>query len=152
MKVLVIIPAYNEEACIEKVVNSVLKENVDVVVINDGSTDKTLECALKTKAHVIDLSFNLGIGGAVQTGYMYAYKNNYDIAIQFDGDGQHDSSYLKQLIEVIEKDEADMVIGSRFIGRVEYKQTFMRMLGNKIIGGMIKLYTGKKIYDTTSRF
>ena len=151
MKVLVIIPAYNEEACIERVAKAVLKENVDVVIINDGSTDRTIEEARKTKAHIIDLPVNLGIGGAVQTGYMYAYKNNYDIAIQFDGDGQHDSSYIKNLIEPIEKNEADMVIGSRFIGRIEYKQTFMRMLGNKIIGGMIKLYTGKKIYDTTSR-
>lgn len=152
MKALVIIPAYNEEECIEKVVNDVLAQNVDVVVINDGSKDNTSINARKTKAHVIDLPFNLGIGGAVQTGYLYAYKNDYDVAIQFDGDGQHNSVYINEMIKVLNEKNVDMVIGSRFINTTGYKQTFMRMLGNKIIGGMIKLYTGKKIYDTTSGY
>ena len=152
MKSLVIIPAYNEEACIENVVNDVLSQGLDVVVINDGSKDNTSINAKKTKACVIDLPFNLGIGGAVQTGYLYAYKNNYDIAIQFDGDGQHNSKYAKEMIKVIEEGKADMVIGSRFIDSTGYKQTFMRMFGNKIISFMIKLYTGKKIYDTTSGY
>ncbi len=152
MKALVIIPAYNEEECIEKVVNDVLAQNVDVVVINDGSKDNTSINAKKTKAHVIDLPFNLGIGGAVQTGYLYAYKNDYDVAIQFDGDGQHNSVYINEMIKVLNEKNVDMVIGSRFINTTGYKQTFMRMLGNKIIGGMIKLYTGKKIYDTTSGY
>lgn len=152
MKSLVIIPAYNEGECIENVINDVLSQCVDVVVINDGSKDNTSINARKTKAYVIDLPFNLGIGGAVQTGYLYAYKNNYDIAIQFDGDGQHNSKYIKEMIKVLEDEKADMVIGSRFIDPTGYKQTFMRMLGNKIISGMIKLYTGKKIYDTTSGY
>ena len=152
MKTLVIIPAYNEEECIEKVVNDVLAQNVDVIVINDGSKDNTSINAKKTKAHVIDLPFNLGIGGAVQTGYLYAYKNDYDVAIQFDGDGQHNSVYINEMIKVLNEKNVDMVIGSRFINTTGYKQTFMRMLGNKIIGGMIKLYTGKKIYDTTSGY
>ena len=152
MKALVIIPAYNEEECIEKVVNDVLAQNVDVVVINDGSKDNTSINAKKTKAHVIDLPFNLGIGGAVQTGYLYAYKNDYDVAIQFDGDGQHNSVYINEMIKVLNEKNVDMVIGSRFINTTGYKQTFMRILGNKIIGGRIKLYTCKKIYDTTSGY
>ena len=138
MKTLVIIPAYNEEECIEQVVNKVLEQNVDVLVVNDGSRDKTSINAQKTKAHVIDLPFNLGIGGAVQTGYLYAYKNDYDIAIQFDGDGQHNSSYIQNMIKELSETDVDMVIGSRFIDETGYKQTFMRMLGNKIIRGIIR--------------
>lgn len=152
MKTLVIIPAYNEEECIEQVVKNVLEQNVDVIVINDGSRDKTSVNAKKTKAHVVDLPVNLGIGGAVQTGYLYAYKNDYDIAIQFDGDGQHNSSYIQNMIKELSNENIDMVIGSRFIDETGYKQTVMRMLGNKIISGMIRLYTGKKIYDTTSGY
>ena len=130
MKILIIIPAYNEEASISNVVNNIYEHytNVDVVVINDGSKDNTLIEAKKTKATVIDLPCNLGIGGAMQTGYMYAFKNNYDIAIQVDADGQHDVSYIKDMIEIIETGQANMVIGSRFIENTGYKQTFARML------------------------
>ena len=154
MKVLIIIPAYNEQESIQKVVNSIYEkyDNLDVVVVNDGSKDKTLEKAKKTSAKVIDLPCNLGIGGAVQTGYLYAYKNSYDIAIQVDADGQHDINYIKQMIDVIEKGQADMVIGSRFVEDTGYKQTFARMLGIKINSAIIKLFTKKKIYDTTSGF
>lgn len=152
-KVLIIIPAYNEEENIENVVNDVLKENdfVDVVVINDGSRDETLKKAKRTQATVIDLPNNLGIGGAVQTGMIYAYKNNYDIAIQLDGDGQHDPKYIKQMVEKI-NEGYDMVIGSRFVEKTQYKQTFFRMLGINITSALIKAITGRKIYDTTSGF
>lgn len=154
LKILVIIPAYNEEASIQGVVNKIYEqyENIDVVVINDGSKDNTLQEAEKTRARVIDLYCNLGIGGAVQTGYLYALKNNYDIAIQIDADGQHDSSYIEQMIELIESGQANMVIGSRFIENTGYKQTFARMLGIRINSAIIKFFTKKKIYDTTSGF
>ena len=154
LKTLVIIPAYNEEEAIEKVVNSVYEqkiENCDVIVINDGSKDNTYNVAKKTKAIVIDAPNNLGIGGAVQTGYLYAKKNNYDIAIQIDGDGQHNPIYIRNLIEEI-KDGNDMVIGSRFIGKTNYNQTFFRMFGINIISAIIKIMTGVKIYDTTSGY
>ena len=152
MKVLVIIPAYNEEAAIEKVVNKVLEQNVDVIVINDGSKDNTSMEARKTKSKVVDLPCNLGIGGAVQTGYLYAKKNGYDIAIQIDGDGQHEPKYIAQMVSIIEKGEADMVIGSRFVEKTKYEQTFFRMLGIRITSEIIKLFTKQKIYDTTSGY
>lgn len=154
-KTLVIIPAYNESGSIEKVVNNVYSqniENLDVVVVNDGSTDNTLEKASNTKAIVLDLPSNLGIGGAVQSGYLYAYKNNYDIAIQIDGDGQHNPVYIKDMIEIMKKEHINMAIGSRFVEKTSYKQTFMRMLGININGVIIKMFTGKKIYDTTSGY
>lgn len=153
-KTLVIIPAYNEEEAIEKVVNSVYEqkiENCDVIVINDGSKDNTYNEAKKTKATVIDAPNNLGIGGAVQTGYLYAQENNYDIAIQLDGDGQHNPVYLRDLIEEV-KNGTDLVIGSRFVEKTNYDQTFFRMLGINVISFTIKLMTGEKLYDTTSGF
>ena len=153
-KTLVIIPAYNEEAAIEKVVNSVYEQKIekcDVIVINDGSKDNTLKNALKTKAIVLDAPNNLGIGGAVQTGYRYAKNNNYDIAIQIDGDGQHDPRYLKDLIDEINQGN-DMVIGSRFVKKTSYDQTVFRMLGINLISYIIKKMTKVKIYDTTSGY
>ena len=152
MKTLVIIPAYNEEACIKNTVNNLIKINpeIDVVVINDGSKDNTSQEAKQTKATVIDLPVNLGIGGAVQTGYLYALKNNYDVAIQYDGDGQHRPEYVKQMLEEIKHN--DLVIASRFIKQNEYRQTKSRMVGIKLIRGIIKICTGKTIYDPTSGY
>ena len=154
MNVIIIIPAYNEEENIKAVVESIykLKIKLDILVVNDGSTDNTSKVAKKTGAIVIDLPNNLGIGGAVQTGYLYALRNNYDIAIQLDGDGQHDPKDIIKMIEKIEKENYDMVIGSRFIKKTNYKQTFFRMVGIKIMSFIIKTITGKKIYDTTSGY
>jgi hypothetical protein len=158
MKVLMIIPAYNEELNIEKTVNKIKnynkksKNQVDYVVINDGSTDGTLDVCRKNKFNVINLVQNLGIGGAVQTGYKYAFENDYDIAIQFDGDGQHDENYIDALVKEIE-DGNDFVIGSRFISDLsDFKSTGTRRFGIKILSLLIKLCTGKKIYDPTSGF
>lgn len=153
-KTLVIVPAYNEEESIKKVVETIYEQNptCDVVVVNDGSKDNTSEEARKTKAIVLDLPSNLGIGGAVQSGYLYAYKNDYDIAIQIDGDGQHKPIYIKQMREIISNGEADMVIGSRFVKKTAYKQTFMRMLGINITSKIIEIFTKKRIYDTTSGY
>lgn len=153
-KTLIIIPAYNEEESIKRVINSVYEQNIkncDVLVVNDGSNDNTYKEAKKTKATVIDSPNNLGIGGAVQTGYLYAKKYNYNIAIQLDGDGQHDPKYIQNLINEILKGN-DLIIGSRFVEKTDYKQTFFRMIGINIISSTIKLMTHVKIYDTTSGY
>lgn len=154
LKTLIIVPAYNEEKSIKDVVETINREtkNCDILVVNDGSKDNTYQEAKKTDAIVVNLPNNLGIGGAVQTGYLYAYQNNYDIAIQVDADGQHNPCYVSQMVEIISKGQADMVIGSRFIDKTSYKQTFFRMLGINITSSIIKVLTGKKIYDTTSGF
>ena len=154
MKTLIIIPAYNEEKCIKKVVDNVMEvnNNVDVLVVNDGSKDDTLIEAKKTKAKVLNLPFNLGIGGAVQAGYLYAYKNNYDVAIQLDGDGQHNPKYIEEMVNIIKENKAKMVIGSRFIEETGYNQTFARMFGIRIIRVIMKIFTGKKIFDPTSGY
>ncbi|MEG0283046.1 MAG: glycosyltransferase family 2 protein [Clostridia bacterium] len=128
-KCLAIVPAYNEEKSIEKVVKDVLKQGCDVLVINDCSKDNTSEIAKKAGAIVIDLVNNLGIGGGVQTGYKYAKENEYQFAFQIDGDGQHDPKYIKEMLETMDKEKANIVIGSRIIKDLGYKQTFMRKLG-----------------------
>lgn len=152
MKVLAIIPAYNEEGNIEELISKLKEINVDVLVINDKSTDKTLKILEKMRVNYIDLPCNLGIGGAVQTGYAYAVKNRYDIAIQVDGDGQHNPMFIKNLIKPIIQNEADMVIGSRYINKEGFQSTFMRRIGIKYFSSLIKLVTGKKITDPTSGF
>ncbi len=159
-KVLIIIPAYNEEANILKTYQSIVdynkknKTSYDVIVINDGSKDNTEKVLSDNDIHHIQLIHNLGIGGAVQTGYKYALKNNYDIAVQFDGDGQHDINYVKTIIEPIINGECDMCIGSRFVTKSKegFKSSASRRLGINIISFNIKLKTDKKIYDTTSGF
>lgn len=160
MKILLIIPAYNEE---ENIVNtcSTVEEynkkhnsNIEYVVINDGSVDNTLKVLKENNINHINLIKNLGIGGAVQTGYKYAYKNGYDIAVQFDGDGQHDVNYVEKICQAIIDGQADMVIGTRYLDKKEskFQSTFMRRLGSSIISFNIKLLCGKKITDPTSGF
>lgn len=149
MKVLIIIPAYNEELNIEKTVNDV-KNNTkyDYVVINDCSKDNTKKVCEKNEFNMISLPVNYGLTSGIQIGMKYAYENDYDIAIQFDGDGQHQAKYLKYLVEKIEKDNCDIAIGSRF--EKKKKPHSMRMLGSNIIQFAIKLVTGKRITDPTS--
>ena len=158
MKVLMIIPAYNEELNIENTVKKIIKYNkestnkIDYVIINDGSTDGTKQICEKNNYNVINLIHNLGIGGAVQTGYKYALENNYDVAIQFDGDGQHDENYIDSLVKEIDNG-ANFGIGSRFIEDLsEFKSSSTRRMGIKILSMLIKICTGKKIYDPTSGF
>lgn len=159
-KILLIIPAYNEEANVLRVYNNIVsynkhaKNKLDVIFINDGSIDNTENILLENKINHVKLIQNLGIGGAVQTGYKYALYNDYDIAIQFDGDGQHDVNYVEALIKPILDGDADMTIGSRFIDSTssEFKSSGMRRAGIKIISWCIKFKTRKKIYDTTSGF
>ena len=116
-KILLIIPAYNEEANILKTCETIRKHSkkLDFIVINDGSKDRTKEILEENKLNHINLIHNLGIGGAVQTGYKYALENDYDIAVQFDGDGQHDVTYVEDIIKPIIEGKADFVIGSRFV-------------------------------------
>lgn len=155
-KILLIIPAYNEEKNIIKTVNSIKnykKIKLDYIVINDGSLDNTKKVMQENNINFIDLPFNMGIGAAVQTGYKYACYNNYDIAIQFDGDGQHDINSVDKLIEPIINNEADMVVGSRYIDNISaFKSTFSRRMGIKIISALIHLLSRKKIKDVTSGY
>ena len=150
MKTLIIIPAYNEESNIERVVNNLVENypQYDYIVINDGSKDNTSQICKSKKYNFLDLPVNLGLAGGFQAGMMYAYKNNYDYALQFDGDGQHRPEYIKYLIQSAESNCLDIVIGSRFINK--QKEKSLRMFGNNLIGIFIKLTTGKKIYDPTS--
>lgn len=154
MKKLVIIPAYNEMENIIATVNDI-KENAkdfDYVIINDKSTDDTLEICKKNNLNVVNLPLNLGIGGAVQTGYWYAFENNYDIAVQFDGDGQHDASYLDKMSDYLIDKKLNMLIGSRFIDKQGFQSSSIRRFGIKFFTILIKLLTGKKITDPTSGF
>lgn len=162
IKVLLIIPAYNEEDNIENTVDKILEfkannTNLDVeldyIIINDGSIDKTEEICRDKGLNVVNLIQNLGIGGAVQTGYKYAKMQGYDIAVQFDGDGQHDINSLPRLLEPIMNDETDFVVGSRFIdGTSEFKSTILRRIGICYLSAIIKLFSGCKILDPTSGF
>lgn len=160
LRVLMIIPAYNEEESIFDTVTSILNYRkkvdfeLDYVVINDGSTDKTKEILKENHFNAVNLVMNLGIGGAVQTGYKYALEHDYDVAVQFDGDGQHDIESLSELLEPIRKNEADLVIGSRFVGDVksEFQTTFMRRFGISVISNLIKWTTGQRVLDTTSGY
>ena len=152
-KVLVIIPAYNEQDNILNTVRAIKKTKFDYVVINDGSIDKTRQILIDNNINHIDLPFNMGIGCAVQTGYMYAKKYDYDIAVQFDGDGQHDENYIENIIRPICNNEADMVVGSRFVDNIsKFKSTFARKIGIKLISVIIKVLTRKEIKDVTSGF
>lgn len=148
-EVLVIIPAYNEEENIERVVNGLIKNypQYDYVVVNDGSKDSTLDICKENKYHCLDLPVNLGLAGAFQAGMKYAYRKGYDYAIQFDADGQHRAEYIAPILDEMKKGY-DIVIGSRFVD--EKKPFSMRMLGSRLISFAIKLTTGMKIMDPTS--
>lgn len=152
MKKLVIIPAYNEAGNIVKTVTDVVENapSFDYVIINDCSKDSTLEICREHGFRVIDLPCNMGIGGGVQTGYLYAKRHGYDIAVQFDGDGQHNASYLEQMAEKLEREHLDMLIGSRYIAKKGFQSSGARRAGIKYFTGLIKLVTGKKITDPTS--
>lgn len=152
MKKLIIIPAYNESANIEKTVEAIKKQapEFDYVIINDCSTDDTREICEGNQYNIVNLPINLGIGGAVQTGYRYGYEEGYDVAVQVDGDGQHDPKFLSEMAEYLEKHELDMVIGSRFINKEGFQSSGARRLGIKYFTVLIYLMTGKKITDPTS--
>jgi len=149
MKTLIIIPAYNEALNIEKTVKDITSNtNYDYVIINDCSKDNTKEVCEKNNFNMLSLPVNFGLTSGIQLGMKYAHQNNYDIAIQFDGDGQHQAKYLKDLVKEIEENNCDVVVGSRFV--TEKKPISARMLGSRLISFFIKIVTGKTIKDPTS--
>lgn len=154
MKTLIIIPAYNEEQNIRNVVNNMIVHfpQYDYIIINDGSKDHTLEICAQEQYHYVDLPINLGIGGAVQAGYRYARENHYDIAIQIDGDGQHDIRFADEMVRMLKNDEADIVIGSRFVKKQGFQSSGSRRFGIRILSGLIRLCTGVRVNDVTSGF
>lgn len=153
-KILLIIPAYNEAENIEKVVDNLIQNypQYDYVIVNDGSKDHTEEICTRNHYNLISLPINLGIGGAVQTGYRYALQNHYDIAIQIDGDGQHDIAYVEKLIKPILEGKADITIGSRFIEKEGFQSSTTRRMGISFLSGLIHLLCFQKVKDVTSGF
>lgn len=154
MKILVIIPAYNEAESITNVIAKLKQDmpRADYVVVNDCSKDSTMDKLREAEASYLNLPINLGIGGGVQTGYKYALLNGYDIAVQIDGDGQHDTQYLQEVIQPIIAGEKDIVIGSRFLKKEGFQSSGLRRVGITFLSALIRLCSGVKIYDVTSGF
>lgn len=152
-KILIIVPAYNEEANLPSLLKEIQQLNYDVVVIDDSSQDNTITVAKNAGVPVLSLAANLGIGGAVQTGFKYAVTHGYNIVVQIDGDGQHNPSWLSAMVAPIISGEADCVIGSRYLpdqSDLEYKTPLARRIGMYFSTGILYLATGMHITDTTS--
>lgn len=154
MKVLIIIPAYNEEGSIQSVVNNLIENypQYDYVVVNDGSVDETKDICNREYYQVLHLPINMGIGGAVQMGYRYAEVNHYDVAVQIDGDGQHDVAFLAGMLKLMEEDKADIVIGSRFVEKEGFQSSGMRRIGIRFLSILGKVLTGVRVKDITSGY
>lgn len=152
MKRLIIIPAFNESESIKRTIRDIQEnaKDFDYVIINDCSTDNTREICEQNGFHIINLPVNLGIGGAVQTGYLYAYLHGYDVVVQVDGDGQHDAQYLSTMAAYLKEHNLDMVIGSRFIDKEGFQSSVIRRIGIVYFTWLIAILTGKKITDPTS--
>jgi glycosyltransferase involved in cell wall biosynthesis len=154
-RVIAVVPAYNEERAIGAIVDEIraFDASFDVVVIDDGSTDATATVAAEHGAAVVTLPFNLGIGGAVQTGFKYALEHDYELAVRLDGDGQHDPAELPKLLAPVERGEADIVTGSRFAdGARAYRPPFSRRIGITWFAMLVSLLTRQRVTDTTSGF
>jgi glycosyltransferase involved in cell wall biosynthesis len=151
---IAIVPAFNEEECIARVIDEIrgFDPELDIVVVDDGSHDCTAARAEQEGAHVVRLPFNLGIGGAVQTGFRYAFEHGFRLAVRVDGDGQHDPSELALLLEPVLADEADIVVGSRFSGRGGYRSSRPRRAGITILAKVVSLLVGRRVTDPTSGF
>ncbi len=154
VKRIAIVPAFNEERNVGRVVDELhaLDPGLDVVVISDGSTDGTAEVAHARGARVISLPFNLGIGGAVQTGFRYAWEEGYELAVRLDGDGQHDPAELRALVAPVIAGDADLVVGSRFVSGGGYRSSAARRVGIRILARVVSLIAGQRLTDTTSGF
>ncbi len=154
MKSLIIVPAFNESGNISAVIENIKKKCAfaDYLVVDDCSTDSTRNILEELGASYISAPVNLGIGGAVQSGYCYAFENGYDVAIQVDGDGQHDVSYIKDMIDIISNGECDIVIGSRFLEKNGFQSSKMRRTGIRFLDWLIKIASGAIVTDATSGF
>lgn len=150
-KTLVIVPAYNEARSLPALIKELAQVSVDVVVVNDCSTDDTETVMSAVGVRSLPLPINLGIGGAVQTGYLYALRHRYDYAVQVDGDGQHDPRYIRSMIRELGRG-SNMVVGSRYMRSAGFRSTFMRRLGKRYIALLIRVITGQAISDPTSGF
>jgi glycosyltransferase involved in cell wall biosynthesis len=151
---IAIVPAFNEERNIGRVIEELraFDPGFDVVVVSDGSVDRTAEVAAEHGAHVIQLPFNLGIGGAVQTGFRYAWEGHYELAVRIDGDGQHDPAQLSRVLEPLLAGEADIVVGSRFTGDAGYRSSATRRVGIRILAWVVSAIARQRVTDTTSGF
>jgi len=154
LRELAIVPAHNEEGSVASVVRELraVEPGFEIVVIDDGSTDRTAAIADAEGVDVIRLPFNLGIGGAVQTGYQYARDNGFDVAVQVDGDGQHDAREIARLLEPLLEGRADMVVGTRFAAGGGYRGTRLRRIGIHIFAAIVSLLVRARVTDTTSGF
>jgi glycosyltransferase involved in cell wall biosynthesis len=151
---IAIVPALNEEETVGRVIDEIraFDPGFDIVVVDDGSVDRTAGVAADRGAFVLRLPFNLGIGGAMQTGYRFAFEHGYDIAVQIDGDGQHDPQQLPAILAPVLAGEADLCVGSRFTGNSEFRSSFTRRLGIKIFAAVVSAVVRQKVTDTTSGF
>jgi len=154
LKRMAIVPAMNEEASVGRVIDELnaFDPGMDVVVVDDGSVDRTAGIAADRGAHVLRLPFNLGIGGAVQTGFRYAFEQGYDVAVRLDGDGQHLATELPKLLRPVIDGAADVVVGTRFGGDGEYRSTAVRRVGIRFFAWTVSRLVGQKVTDTTSGF
>ena len=152
-KILVVVPAYNEEDTIVGVVKNIQSHvpDADILVVNDGSVDRTARRARESGAHVISLPYNMGIGSAVQSGFLFAKEKGYHVAVQVDGDGQHPPSEIPRLLAAL-KDGIDVAIGSRFVQPTAYKPQLLRSAGIKMFSRLVSALVGKPVHDTTSGF
>jgi glycosyltransferase involved in cell wall biosynthesis len=149
-----IVPALNEERSIVRVIAELraFDPGLEIVVVSDGSTDRTAEVAEELGAHVLRLPFNLGIGGAVQTGFRYAFEHGFDVAVRVDGDGQHDASQLDRVLAPVLAGDADIAVGSRFVGTDGYRSSRSRRLGIRILAWTVSALVRQRVTDTTSGF
>ena len=150
-----LVPAFNEEANVGRVIGEIraFDPSLDVVVVDDGSYDRTAEVAHEHGATVVRLPFNLGIGGAVQTGFRFAFEHGYDLAVRIDGDGQHDPSQLDRILAPVVAGEADIAVGSRFAGdRDGYRSSRSRRVGIRLLAWVVSRIVGRRVTDTTSGF
>jgi glycosyltransferase involved in cell wall biosynthesis len=154
LKRIAIVPALNEEVTVWRVIDEIraFDPGFDIVVVDDGSVDRTAEVVAERGAYVLKLPFNLGIGGAMQTGYRFAFERGYDLAVQIDGDGQHDPQELPKILGPVLADEADLCVGSRFAGNSAYRSSFARRVGIRIFAAVVSAVVRQRVTDTTSGF